>query len=363
MFLSFVGKPFKHDLFVTYSHGDVVGNGQNRWKNWAEGFCEELEAELNIEEAIEGRVRVFRDEDPRDENSLERHGPLKENLEEKIRNSALLMVMMSRQYLASEKWCARELKCWLEHAEELRIPHDSRYLIAKLNKTTSAWPDLFRDSEGNNHIGINFIDPNDDNRPNGWPRPNINTDGEFRDTLIKLAGDVRRKLISLKSDLEEKRRADEDRQRLSDISEIKSIYLHARKEHEPIWNQVSKMLQERGFLMSALAPDTPHGDAKSQERAKRERVEGMRKSDALLLLGSDNARSLNEDLTSIGRFDRMEARDQSNRLLPCAVLDTANIGENFQVVRRNARQLNIHWLLASVADPPDLHSWLSEAAS
>ena len=40
--MSYVGEPFRHDLFVSYSHGDD-GSGGAYLKPWSAAFAHELE--------------------------------------------------------------------------------------------------------------------------------------------------------------------------------------------------------------------------------------------------------------------------------------------------------------------------------
>ena len=47
--MSFVGDPFRHDIFVSYSHGDVTGSGDSKLKRWSGAFARELESELRAE--------------------------------------------------------------------------------------------------------------------------------------------------------------------------------------------------------------------------------------------------------------------------------------------------------------------------
>jgi hypothetical protein len=46
MAMCIVGKPFKHDLFVSYSHGDFAGKHDADLKHWSQKFAEDLRAEL-----------------------------------------------------------------------------------------------------------------------------------------------------------------------------------------------------------------------------------------------------------------------------------------------------------------------------
>ena len=53
--MSFVGKPFSHDVFVSYSHGDAAGTGDSLLSQWSQSFIRELERELrfHVTERIE----------------------------------------------------------------------------------------------------------------------------------------------------------------------------------------------------------------------------------------------------------------------------------------------------------------------
>ena len=44
--MGFLGEPFKHDLFVSYSHGAFKGDHDPDLKLWSQKFAEDLRAEL-----------------------------------------------------------------------------------------------------------------------------------------------------------------------------------------------------------------------------------------------------------------------------------------------------------------------------
>jgi hypothetical protein len=57
-----VGKPFEHDLFVSYSHGTFKGQHDSDLKLWSQKFAEDLRAELALE--LE-EISVFLDQSER----------------------------------------------------------------------------------------------------------------------------------------------------------------------------------------------------------------------------------------------------------------------------------------------------------
>lgn len=358
--MTVLGDQFQHHVFMTYSHG-AVGEEPAPLKQWSEGFCRELTREFNTDGGPE-RLKVFRDQDNRRDRSLDKHEPLDEALERHIEKSALFLVLMSPQYLKSS-WCGRERDHWLKCAENQRLPAHARTLIAQVIETKDTWPEAFTlGGEGRVNTGRDFINPGNPTRPREWPLPKNESGGAFRDELVGLAGDIRFKLDDLAELMAEQARAEADRAKLADLAEPKKIYLHARKDHETAWSQVTKVLGKQGFYMTALSPDPAYSDTKRQEKAKQQRVEDMIESDALLLLGSDDPRTLDKDLRSIGLFDRKEARDKSNKRLPCAVIDTANLDGAFEIVRSNAKTLRIDWLSGTPSELPDIHGWLKKKA-
>ena len=94
------------------------------------------------------------------------------------------------------------------------------------------------------------------------------------------------------------------------------------------------------------------------------RVETLSGCDGLLLLGTEDGRALNADLVVVGRQDRQSARARTERLLPCAVLDTA--GATLATLKRRtvARALGIDWIEATHdAWSAEVRSWLNEASA
>jgi len=86
--------------------------------------------------------------------------------------------------------------------------------------------------------------------------------------------------------------------------------------------------------------------------------------DGLLLLGTEDGRALDADLVVVGRRDRHSARDRSDRLLPCAVLNTD--GQETATPRRKqvARALGIRWIdTASQAWTSAVKGWLNTAGT
>ncbi len=221
------------------------------------------------------------------------------------------------------------------------------------------------DEHGEPLIGFTFYDPKNADAhpwPYEWPDP-TGAKGPFRDVLLDMVGRIWQRLQTLKEQLEERARRKAEADRLAADSG-RVIYLHARQPHAGAWERVGDALVQRGFVVVPGEPDPVERDPKRAREITEHRVETLTGCDGLLLLGADDGWALDADLVVVGRLDRQLARARSERLLPCAVLDTA--GPVIATPRRKAtaRALDIGWIdTTREMWTPDVSSWLIEAGA
>ena len=80
----FLGEPFDHDLFVSYSHGAFNGQHDSELKRWSQKFAKDLRAELA--RAIEfENASVFLDDSDRHDEGVDRATGLTEQLRGRVR--------------------------------------------------------------------------------------------------------------------------------------------------------------------------------------------------------------------------------------------------------------------------------------
>ena len=60
--MSYIGEPFTHDLFVSYSHGTIEGAALSPLKRWSDAFIRELERELRTNPKYARDLRIFFDD-------------------------------------------------------------------------------------------------------------------------------------------------------------------------------------------------------------------------------------------------------------------------------------------------------------
>ena len=179
-------------------------------------------------------------------------------------------------------------------------------------------------------------------QPHEWPDP-TGAKGPFREALLDMVGRIwqtpRRRQGATRGTAAAQSRGD----RLAAASG-RVIYLHARQTHAEVWERAGDALVQRGFVVVPPSPTRSSAIPIARATIAEHRVETLSGCDGLLLLGADDGRALDADLVVVGRQDRQLARARSQRLLPCAVLDTA--GPVIATLRRKAmaRALDIDWI-------------------
>jgi hypothetical protein len=62
--VSYIGEPFTHDLFVSYSHGTMAGDGLSPLKRWSDGFIRELVRELRTNPKFTTALQIYFPSEP-----------------------------------------------------------------------------------------------------------------------------------------------------------------------------------------------------------------------------------------------------------------------------------------------------------
>lgn len=362
--MAYVGSPFVHDVFVSYSHGDD-GSGQSYLQPWSLAFARELERELRSDRRFRQDLRLFLDDSHRPGQGIDPMAPLTDQLRDEIGASAILVVLMSPDYLASQ-WCADERDWWCERQSALGLAADERIAVVRIWPTGGEpWPASLVDARGHPLVGFPFSEPvggSDSHRPLGWLELPGPFSIAFRKAMIAIVGRLYLRLDAFRATLESRQRADAERARLGRDGG-QTIYLHGRADHAKAWEAAGMALIESGYAVVPGEPDAVEHDPKKLQGVRERRVEALCGCDALLLLGTDDGRALDADLVVVGKHDRQSARARSNRLLPCGLLDTAGGGVATPVRKATARIMQTDWIDGT--QPPwttEVQRWLTEKA-
>ena len=357
--MAYVGGPFHHDLFISYSHGDD-GRGNGLLQPWSVAFADELERELRVDRRFRQSLSVFLDAQFRPGQGVDPMAGLTPQLEAQISGAAILVILMSPDYLAST-WCSRERDWWAGRQGELGIPTDERVAVVRIWPTTDPWPPLLCDPQGEPLVGFAFFDDESGAvRPLGWTDQTGAFGPPFKKALLGIAGRLGTKLDGMRTRVEALRQAQEAAAKLQE-AQGQSIYLHGRADPSERWERAALALADSGYAVFPGDPDPPASDPETLLTLRERRVEALGDCDALLLLPNEDGRALDADLVTVGRHDRESARARSRRsLLPCGVLDTVGLPVATDVRRRTAKNLKTDWL-DGTREPwtDDVRTWLA----
>jgi hypothetical protein len=342
--MAYLAPDFQHDLFISYSHGDFDHTGSSPLKEWSEEWVSALSYELQWNKEFKTTLNIFRDEDHRPDRGLDPTAPLTDELRSRIKQSALLAVLICEPYLGS-RWCGEEFKAWQEAHGLESVRTQGRVFPIRVAPTVARdWPEALRDANGEPPVGFFFHDKaeNDPNlgRPFKWKGSKTH-DEKYQEALMALVTQVTLRLKDFKNALERQRQLAENARKLEDGG---LVYLFSHQQDAGHWDRCNQALTMAGF---AVLPDGPEEEAVDDldwRRKERVRIDTLTGCDALLIVAGEHDDAIGRDLAAIGRHCRHAAKARSDKFLPCAVLDATGTGARGEAILRIARQLGIQWI-------------------
>jgi hypothetical protein len=355
--MSFLGEPFKHDLFVSYSHGAFKGQHDSDLKLWSQKFANGLRSELAGSGEFD-EISVFLDEVDRSDENVDRTAELTGLLRERVRGSALFTLLMTPQYLKS-KWCLQELDWWCKKHHPDTLGAGGRMFPCRVRPTEqTTWPEVIKDVVG--YFCYDRNKPPDKARPFTYMGAPGDLD-DYKDLLVDVAGDMMQRLRAIRSVLDERRRQEEHARRLIEANPEggQVVFLHARPRAAATWEAACERLLGEKF---SVFPDRPIPMA-ADGGLDPEYQTQITKSDAVLLLGTEDGPAIDTDIIVIGRnFRNLAAATKA--FLPCAILNM--VGDPLKTDRRvrNASNLGMGWIDSTINDwPIRVRSWLVETSA
>ena len=246
--------------------------------------------------------------------------PLTAQLQEQIAGAALLVVLMSPDYLAS-KWCADERDWWLQRQAALGLPHEGASRWCASGPPTP-WPAALCDARGEPLVGFAFY-PADGVPPRRWAGPTCRAPSaasSARPCSTWSAGSTQ-----ARGDARAHRgtapparggRAPGPRRRPA------ALPARPQRPRRGLGRGGAQAGRQglRGGAGRARPRRQRSGAPAGRARAQGGDPERLRRPAAARHRGR---RALDADLVVVGKHDRQSARARSHRLLPCGLLDTA----------------------------------------
>lgn len=363
--MAYVGEPFRNDLFVSYSHGSDV-KGDATLRDWSLAFVHALKDEMRTLPAFRNTLSLFVDSHEAPGQGIDPMAPLSEQLEAQVGASALLLVLMSPDYQASN-WCKAEREWWWQRQAATGVQPAGRVAMVRVWPEEpwagGRWPAELSDASGQPLVGYRFHTGEGYRaRPLGWTQWRSGFDATAQEALIGLAGDICQKLDDLHATVERQRAARAEAGRLAG-ADGQTVYLHGRIERTAEWERTAEALLAGGYAVLPGEPDPVERDPGRLEQLRERRVETLTGCDALMLLGSSDGRAVDADLIVVGKHDRNSARARCNRWLPCALLDATGAPMATPVRRATARAMQTDWLdITQGPLVPVVQRWLGDKA-
>ena len=185
---------FDHDVFVSYATVDDSPKGNG----WVTAFVELLRERLAAAYGRRHENRVWWDR-----SSIDEEAALTQQISDRVRKSACLVVILSRGYVASN-WCREELNAFLD-AMKAQPERDSRIFLIDIGNLLEAdRPEEFRDIRGR-HFWVQppSTESPEDRQTLAAPVPRTHPDFEdFYSKVDSLAKDVFSKIKKIKKAVE-----------------------------------------------------------------------------------------------------------------------------------------------------------------
>ena len=356
--LAYLDPHFENDVFVSYSQGDPSGTGGAPLKRWTEALIEQLRADIQSVDTEFDRLHFWIDA------QLDPTAPLTSELRDKVKSSAILMVIMSPRYLQS-RWCKDELEWFREQVRE-RSNDQGRVFVVRVLPTKNAdWPDFLRDDGGNSLVGFQFHD-SITKKPFGWRDVN---DNDYVRQLWTLQTALTKRLRQLRERYESRPKVE-----VAPTAQVaalfasppvpqadasngpRRIYVHARGDQLPARNEVQRQLSRISIIALSAAAD-PGITLDAWTREAKARFETAKRCDALALVRADASEGFIGDLLEIGVDERERIRSARGSALPCAVLDLSGAPLPIDVSPFGIRRFDLgqeNW-------PNEFGTWLDES--
>jgi hypothetical protein len=311
--MAYLDPHFDPDVFVSYSHGDPRGAGDSPLKTWTHALLHKLENQILSLDTEYDALHVWMDE------QIDPTANLTGELRDKVSASGVLIIVMSKRYLASS-WCRDELEWFRKQIQDRAGEHGRVFVIRAQPTDTAAWPDFLRDERGHAMPGFSFYDPAN-GLPWGWPDLN-DTTRDFVKEMCRLQTALTKRLRELR-DRAEKRVQAEVAAKPAAVpsSGSRRIYLHAPADCEPARTDIDRVLKQDGIM--PLTARAEVGGLADWRREAGARMETAKHCEALALLRPDDGERFLGDLFEIGVDERARIADARGAPLPCAVLDKA----------------------------------------
>jgi len=332
--MAYLTPHFDPDVFVSYSHGDPLGEGGSPLKNWTHAVIRSLQKDILALETEFDDLKVWFDRE------MDPTTHLTEETRATVSASGVLLIVMTKRYLGSS-WCRDELE-WFQKQIHDRAADSGRVFVLRAQQTDeSQWPEFLRDERGRPMLGFSFYDPAN-GYPLGWPDLSDVT-SDFARELRRLETALIKRLRELRERKARRAEAEAEAARAAPqpAAGARRIYLHVPPDSEPTRADIGRTLNGEGIL-PVTAQASAGKDLSSWQRDAKVRIEAAKRCDALALLRVDDSERFVGDLFEIGVDECGRIATARGAPMPCAVLDKTGEGLPVDVSAFNIEHFDVN---------------------
>jgi ribosomal protein L24 len=125
---------FKYDLFISYAHNDDEPD------HWVSELTSNLSQSLKKRAGVRGKIKAWCDKD------LDHSEEVTQQLLDSVRNSAILVSILSPSFIKSE-WCTKEVYEFLSESRKRKRTTLPIYILEIYKTRRKNRPEIFRDRE------------------------------------------------------------------------------------------------------------------------------------------------------------------------------------------------------------------------
>jgi hypothetical protein len=351
--MSYLGKPFEYDFFVSYGRAKRKRTRKSPLRDWSVKLAQELR------EHLPARWRFREIEVYIDEYDVDRWEHLREQILRAAASSAVLVTIVTDDYLRSE-WCKAELEEWDKHQGSGGQVTRGRIAVIHAEDTIqSSWYDRLKDETGYGIPGFRFYPEEDPIAlPFGYPKPDSGEPGEFQDAFLDLLRDLLGRVSRLKEEIEERNKAQEQAAKL--VAPTPPFYLHGCAGQNGVWNTVAGELRAAGFEVVSEGVDPVHKTPAEEQKFSDERADILHRCAALLVMSTNADPAFDADLINVVRHVRRCLHSNGHALLPCVFFNAVPREELSENRLALEKEPGLKWI-DGTQDRwiPELREWLS----
>ena len=346
---SYLAPHFDPDVFVSYSHG-APRDPESPLKRWAQALVRRLESQLRALDTEFDELNLWID------RQIDPTALLTDELKGKVSASGILMIVMSKRYLASD-WCKDELGWFHEQVQGRTVAGGRVFIIRAQETDTNLWPAFLRDERGHAIPGFTFHESEDRASPLSFEL------GQPNDEYFKALGVLRTWLSARLREMRDRaaRNAQAEMQAATPSRPMgeRQIYLYAHPDDDSARIDIARALYHDHILPLTATHASARGRLPDWLSEDSGRLGEARKCEALALVRANGGDRFRSDLLYVGVTERERIAVARGARLPCAVLDKTGESlpidvapwgiERFDVNRAGWRGEFLAWLDAERA--------------